>query len=156
MEIRLPLDKLENLKGLITSWLARHSCTKGDLESLVGHLGHACVIVSAGRTFLRRLLELLSVARRARHFLRLNSSHCSDLYWWQAFLTPLNYPFFPREATSPSAVVGFFSDASGSTVSSPGSELGSDSISFKELLPIVWACAVWGRHRRRHASVIAW
>ncbi len=85
-------------------------------------------------------------------------SHPSDLYWWQAFLTPLNgssfffFFFFFCEATSPSAVVCFFSDASGSigcgaiwgstwlqiywpsTVSSPGSELGSDSISSKEFL----------------------
>ena len=86
LEIRLPRDKLSRLQELVRKWLGRLSCTKTELESLLGFLSHACCVVRAGKTFMRRLLELLSVARRPHHFLRLNVTHRSDLCWWDAFL----------------------------------------------------------------------
>ena len=41
MEISLPEDKLLRLKSLLSSWLCRKSCTKRQLQSLIGHLHHA-------------------------------------------------------------------------------------------------------------------
>ena len=60
MELRLPEEKLGCLQALITSWRGRKSCQRKELESLVGHLHHACKVVCPGRRFLRDLLALLS------------------------------------------------------------------------------------------------
>ncbi|KAL5517936.1 hypothetical protein EMCRGX_G003583 [Ephydatia muelleri] len=40
-QLRLPLDKLEELTGLIRSWLSRHKATKRELLSLIGKLSFA-------------------------------------------------------------------------------------------------------------------
>ena len=63
MELRLSYEKLSDLHVLIWSWLLKRSCRKRELESLIGSLSHACKIVQCGKTFLRRLFELLSVGR---------------------------------------------------------------------------------------------
>ena len=93
LEIRLPDTKLRALQELIRSWLGRESCERRELESLVGSLSHACCVVRSGKTFMRRMFQLLSVARKA---LRLNRSSRSDLFWWHTFLAPLNHASFFR------------------------------------------------------------
>ena len=37
-ELQLPADKLNRLLALLSSWCARKSCMKKELESLLGHL----------------------------------------------------------------------------------------------------------------------
>ena len=56
MQLRLPKQKLINLRLMIAKWQRRRSCTKGELLSLIGHLSHACKVVKPGRPFLRRLI----------------------------------------------------------------------------------------------------
>ena len=69
MTIRLPAGKLAALQEMIRSWLGRKSCTHRELESLVGSLSHTCCVVRPGKTYLRRLFELLSIARHSHNFL---------------------------------------------------------------------------------------
>ena len=157
LEIRLLANKLQRLQSLLRVWRTRSSYTKHELES------HACYVVRAGKSFLRRLIELLGVARWAHHFLRLNSSHRADLCWWEAFTSPLNHVAFFRGILSHSSHFSLYTDASGSLgcgaiwsphwfqvrwqdhLASQWPELGADSIAFKEVLPIVWRLAIWGR-----------
>ena len=47
--IRLPVEKLERLQSLLRSWGDRKSCTRKELESLIGLLNHACKVVRSGR-----------------------------------------------------------------------------------------------------------
>ena len=58
-ELRLPGDKLRRLQALLEQWGDRRSCTRRQLESLVGLLNHACKVVRPGRSFLRRMIDLL-------------------------------------------------------------------------------------------------
>ena len=58
-QLRLPTDKLQHLQALLRDWGARRSCTRKELESLIGLLNHACKVVRSGRAFLRRMLDLL-------------------------------------------------------------------------------------------------
>ena len=58
-ELRLPLEKLERLRDLLEEWRDRKGCTRRELESLIGQLNHACKVVRAGRSFLRRMIDLL-------------------------------------------------------------------------------------------------
>ena len=56
-ELRLPGEKLSCLKGLISTWKGRKSCQKQHLLCLIGQLQHACRVVQAGWTFLRRIIH---------------------------------------------------------------------------------------------------
>ena len=84
--LRLPRIKLQALKQRLASWRGRQSCTKSELQSLAGLLQHACKVVRPGRTFLRRVFELLRGTRKSYHHIRLNNGMRSDLAWWDLFL----------------------------------------------------------------------
>ena len=43
-ELRLPLDKLTRLQALLNAWRSKKSCSKKELESLLGHSSHAARI----------------------------------------------------------------------------------------------------------------
>jgi len=51
MKLRLPAEKLEKLKKLVAEWRLRKGCKKRDLQSLAGHLSHACKVVRSSRRF---------------------------------------------------------------------------------------------------------
>jgi len=90
MILRLPEDKLRSLKALVKSWRERHWCQKVELQSLAGKLQHACKVVRPGRTFLRRVFELLRGTQCNHHHIRLNKGMRSDLAWWDTFLDSWN------------------------------------------------------------------
>ena len=58
-QLRLPGDKLQQLKALLLSWQHWKQCSWRELESLVGLLNHACKVVRPGRSFLHRMIDLL-------------------------------------------------------------------------------------------------
>ena len=51
-EFHLPGDKLLRLQALLEQWGERRTCTRRDLESLVGLLNHACKVVPRGAVIL--------------------------------------------------------------------------------------------------------
>ena len=75
-ELRLPLDKLQHLQGLIEAWAKKKASTKKELESFLGHLCNVATVVRPGRTFLRELLRLL---HGVRHLTPL--SGCKNRYY---------------------------------------------------------------------------
>ena len=62
LELRLPHHKLLRLKSLLQRWAHLKCCKKWDLQSLVGRLHDASIVVRSGRTFIRRLIDLLKVS----------------------------------------------------------------------------------------------
>ena len=58
-QLRLPQGKLQRLQTLLSEWGDRKVCESRQLESLIGTLNHACKVVRCGRSFLRRMLDLL-------------------------------------------------------------------------------------------------
>ncbi len=142
-ELQLPLDKLHRTQQMLREWSHKRSCTRHQLESLLGYLSHAATVTPHGRTFLRSLFSILS------HHMRLNLCARADLAWWNTFLQGWKgKSFFPgaMEVTS---------DASGSygcgaifgntwfQVLCPPS-WAAINITAKELVPIVIAAACWG------------
>ena len=83
--LKLPPEKLGRLKSVVTSWQLRKCCRKRELLSLIGQLQHACRVVRAGRTFLRRIIDLSVVPKELDQWVRLNSAFLSDLHWWVVF-----------------------------------------------------------------------
>ena len=158
--LRLPPEKLQRLKSVLQEWGDRKACTRKELESLIGHLNHACKVVRPGRTFLRRMIDLLtatgaSSTRCPHHHIRLNREFRSDLAWWRLFLDPWNGIGLLQDARIVSGLE-VTSDASGSWgcgawhdtewFQLPWSESAQAlDISVKELIPIVMAAAIWGR-----------
>ena len=155
MQLRLPGEKLNRLNELVSKWVGRRSITKKELESLAGHLQHACKVVPAGRCFMRRIFELISVADNPAQKARLNIAVRSDLKWWQLFLQGWNGVslLWNRKRLHPDMNV--WSDASGSWGCGALSQSQwlqhqwlphSDhlSIAVKELVPVVLAAATWG------------
>ena len=110
--LTLPEDKLAQLRGDIDRWSGKRSCRRRELESLVGVLQHAAKVIRPGRTFVRRMIDLLKGPRRPQHFIRLNLQFRADLEWWRAFAQSWNgVALFPQ---APVPTVELASDASGS------------------------------------------
>ena len=86
--VRLPQHKLLRLKYLLQCWSHLKCCTKRDLESLVGQLHDASIVIHSGHTFIRRLVDLLKTShhRFSKSFLRLNVEARSNILWWSCFI----------------------------------------------------------------------
>ena len=160
---RLPADKLAALRELIQSWRAKQWCTRRQLESLIGHLHHAAKVVWPGRTFLRRMIDLLCCFRARDHPIRLSAEFRRDLQWWSDFLTTwhgVSFWLFPGLSATPDLEVT--SDAAGSLgfgayfrnewfSGAWAPSQAQQSIAYKELFPVVVASFVWGTQWfRRH------
>ena len=163
-EVRLPHRKLIELREAIGQWVGRKSCSKKELESIIGKLGHAARVVLPGKTFMRRMFELLGTARKSHYRVRLNRAFQSDLAWWDSFLESWNGVSLLRGLVGARSSAQVWTDASGrfgcgawyperglwiqvpwpSVYGENELELVAESIALKELLPIVLACAVWG------------
>ncbi len=153
---RLAAEKLSALKDLIRSWLPRKYYNRCELESLIGHLHHAAKVVWPGRTFLRRMIDLLCCFRKRDHPIRLNKEFHLDLRWWHQFLSQwhgVSFWLFP--GLSLEAEVEVSSDAAGSLgygaflkdswfAGSWAPSQQQQSIAYKELFPVVIAAHVWG------------
>ena len=156
MSLRLPAEKLAELRMLVAEWLGKRSCMAKELESLVGKLQHATKVIRPGRTFLRRMFELLRGARRGQRFLRLNAAFRSDLQWWHLFMAQWNGVTMMGKQHQALTGPQLYSDASGTfgcgawwgeqwfQLPWPQGDNGYTSIAPKELLPIVIAGFLWG------------
>ena len=138
---------------MLQHWRSRKSCSRSELESLLGHLAHAAIVVQPGWTFLRQLFMLLSTVAKPHYYVRLNQSVRGDIAWWAALLQYWNgSSLFPW----PSPSVHIFSDASGAVGCGTFNPHGSwfqilwptdwevTEIAVKEMLPVVVAAAIWG------------
>ena len=165
MEVRLPQEKLTEMRALLKRWRGMKSCKRRDLESLVGSLNHACRAVRPGRAFKRRLQDLMTTVERGDRRVRLNVEARADIEWWHQFGLRWNGTSLMKAVVVdevPQEVM--CSDASGSWgcgatwqgewfqiqwSALPGtSEWG---IMPKEMLPIVVAAVVWGARWKRRA-----
>ena len=154
--LSLTADKCARLRSAISEWRGRKFCRKRELLSLIGQLQHACRVVRAGRTFLRRMIDLSSTARDLDHWVRLNLGFRSDLQWWNLFLEDWNGVAMCNSVIYRAPEATITSDASGrwgcGAFTDGGewfqfrwpAEWEGVHITSKQLLPIVAACAVWG------------
>eukprot|EP00731_Ephydatia_muelleri_P006682 Em0003g930a len=155
LTLRLPEEKLVELRALISLWLYKKVAVARNLKSVVGKLENACKVVRPGRSFLRRMLDLLRGVHSNRRLIRLSEAFRSDLMWWHMFLDVWNgvsmIPFGDPQLHD----VVVHMDASGNLgcaawwpdgwlqYSWPPEMVKTHSTP-EEALPIVLACAVWG------------
>ncbi len=112
---------------------------------------------------MRRMYELLAATHRSHHHIRISAALRSDLRWWATFIEDWNGASFLQEFGSRRPAFEFWTDASGGfgcgalwglqwlqaewleVYEGHSSQREGDSITMKELLPIVLACVIWGR-----------
>ena len=95
-EMRLPRDKPARLRDCLPAWRTRQKCTKRELLSQIGVLPFACAVVSPGRIFLRRLIDLSMTVPALAHHISLPAAARADVAWWVESLPSWNgRAFFP-------------------------------------------------------------
>ena len=109
---RLPDDKFTALLTLIDSWRDKHSCTKRELLSLIGHLSFAAKVVKPGRLFLRRLIDVASSVTQLHHRIHLSVDSREDILWWKNFLPTWNGISYLQDNPVSSDDIHLFTDAS--------------------------------------------
>ena len=71
--LSLPAGKLKDMKLLVKKWLKKSKCVKRDLQRFIGKLHWCARVVRGGRTFIRRLINLLCTVKRQGHHIRLTA-----------------------------------------------------------------------------------
>ena len=90
MEFRLPEKKLIKTRSLVSEFKGKTHATKKELQVLAGHLSHASTVVKGGRTFSRRLLNLIKYLPDQGKIVRLPDWIELDLSWWDSMLLVFN------------------------------------------------------------------
>jgi hypothetical protein len=86
--LALPEEKLGECKILIKKWLLKKRATEVEIQRLAGKLNLAARVVRGrgGRTFLRRILDLLSRVRESHHHVHISVMARQDISWWDTGL----------------------------------------------------------------------
>ena len=106
-------EKVEGLSSQFT-FLGIELDTLSWLESLLGYLQDVAKVIPSGKTFTRRIIDLLGLPAAATPFshIRLNCGFRSNMEWWCQFLPSWNgVSLLPPIHYAPHAVIT--SDASG-------------------------------------------
>ena len=115
MEARLPIDKLQKCRDLLSEFLRKRSVTLRDLQSLIGLLNFACSVTGLGRAFLRRLIDLTKGIKRPTHHIPLTVDAKNDVLVWLQFLDYFNgKSFFLTDVWETSNTFELYTDLAGS------------------------------------------
>ncbi|WAQ99023.1 hypothetical protein MAR_023396 [Mya arenaria] len=87
---RLPQDKLQTLKSLLSTSMKQRKVTLHQLQSILDHLNFACKVIKPGRCFLRRLYDSTVGVTNKHHFIKLSAECRADLNLWYSFLDKYN------------------------------------------------------------------
>ena len=115
MSMSLPDDKCASIKEKILSLYKRKKCTVQEIQSLVGSLNFACLVVVPGRPFLRRMIDLTRGANNKNHYIRINKEARANMSAWLQFISSFNGKclFLPERWTS-SDSIKLYTDSAGS------------------------------------------
>lgn len=153
LTLSLPSHKLSVLKDVIALFLTRKRASKKQLQQLAGRLNWACKVVYGGRTFLRRVLDLMNTLPTSASKCRLTLEFHRDMVWWDEFLDTFNgqcdfhdkRPVTALQTDACSSAVGGFylGDWFYSNLLVDSPSLSCLHINFKEALCVVLSAARW-------------
>ena len=156
MEVRLPKEKLEKVRFLLSTHQKCRKIKLHTLQSIISLLKFCCIVVRPGRCFLRRLIYLIRYVSRPNHRVTLKKDARRDLAAWQLFIEHFNGSSLllkDKWLTTPS--LDLYTDAAGSVgfgaifgnhwlMGKWPDHLKDFPITFKEIFPIVLAFEIWG------------
>ena len=82
--------RLNEILQLLSVWEGKKRCTKRELLSLIGKLSFVSRVIRAGRTFLRRLINLSTKVKYLHYKLSLNKQAQADIHWWKTCIDSHN------------------------------------------------------------------
>ena len=88
--LSLPSDKLVELQDIVQAFPHIRRANKRQLKSLAGKLSWACKVVYGGRTFLRRILDVMNSLLSPRAKYPLSEDFYAEFSWWASFLKLYN------------------------------------------------------------------
>ena len=154
MQMRLPADKLLDVRKQIDDIYQRKKASLRQVQSLIDTRNFACKVVVAGRAFLRRVIDLTLGKNNPNHLIRLTVEARLNLAVWKLFLDNLNGVTIclPNVWSSTDHLL-LYSDASLHGFAAtygrrwlqgrfPATWLGHN-IAVKELFPIVLTIQMW-------------
>ena len=104
MSLSLPQDKLDKLKNELEFFKNRTRATKKQIQRLCGVIAHCAKVVRGGRTFSRRIIDLLGGLSAENPRIRLSEEFMLDLHWWISFASEFNGKeniIFPNNGNGP-------------------------------------------------------
>ena len=146
LEVRLPQDKLANLRTLLRSWRGRKACGKRELLTLIGSMSHALRAVKPGRSYTRRLIEVAAATKQLDQFVRLNREARADIEWWHVFAVGWNGTAMMGAIPGTPCQVTITSDALGNW--------GCGAYSEGQWFMLLWSGAIGGVHITVNAAAI--
>ena len=90
MEMSVPQDKLDKLHSEIKFFDNKSRATKRQIQRLCGILSHCAKVIKGGRTFSRRVIDLLKGLPEGNPRIRLSQDFKDDLTWWKEFAKLFN------------------------------------------------------------------
>ena len=164
MELRLPADKVTKATLLVNRLARRRTIILRDLQSLIGLFNFACLAVTPGRAFLRRLINLTIGVSRPHNFITLNSEARADLQAWQFFFNSFNgrSVFFDQRFlsfesnklyTDASSDIRFVACFGKKWVDGKYMSFSSADITLPELYPLVLVTELFIRYLANHSII---
>ena len=162
MVLRLPRDKLDELKSQLQNMLTKHKVTLRELQSLIGLLNFACKVVSPGRAFCRRLIDATMGVDKSYYHIRLTKDMKEDLLVWLQFLSAYNgVTLMPPRLWTSAEQLELYTDSAGGNDLGFGIYFGGKwahgrwptswaaceilkDMTFLELFPVLVAVTIWG------------
>ena len=90
MTLALPRPKVVTLIDLLRSFSSRKRASRRQLQQLPGKLNWASQVVHGGRTYLRRIFDLMGPLKHSHHKAILSRAFQEDISWWLSFLPYFN------------------------------------------------------------------
>ena len=162
-ESRLPQDKIEKCKRLLTLYQQTNRCSVKDMQSLIGVLNFACSVIMPGRAFLRRLIQLTLQVSENQEFITISKECKDDMALWLVFLDNHNgKTMFLDEKFISSHALHLYTDAAQSKgfagIYKTQYFFGSFPEHWKEInimtlefYPILLSVVIWGKLWANHS-----
>ena len=146
--ISIPSEKLNIIKGMCTQWSSKLTCSKRELQSLVGSLLYVAKCVKYARFFLNRMLTLLRV-NFDKKLIVITEDFKQDFRWFNTFQPVYNGVTFFKHVPSklvhldgcPTGLGAIF-DQQVYAMDLPG-EWSCKNIAYLEMVNILAAIKVW-------------
>lgn len=90
MSVSLPQEKLSKLRAELEFFSGKRRATVHQIQRLCGVLAHCSKVIKGGRTFSRRIIDLLKGLPPGNKRVRLGDEFIHDLCWWREFSATFN------------------------------------------------------------------
>ena len=160
MCFHIPKSKKDSIISYLTRWTSMRSCTKRQLDSLIGSLQYLTRVIPWGRAFLGRCFKTSASVKHPSHRINLNAGFRLDIKWWLHVLPSWNGVslFYDEDWTEPdefevdASLLGhgcfyspyYYSAAWSQDDLSNAMRNSRESMPYLELLAIARACATFG------------